>query len=148
MSYQLSKILIWLELSNSPAWSFWPWTSIKKLLIFFIKFKEIASSFKKHWLLPLDKICLLKIISSLVINPLSFANSIALWLQESLNNAVTLAASWPFLIKRFSDLFPSIKFIASTIIDFPAPVSPVSTVKPSLKSNSNFSIKTIFFIER
>ena len=43
---------------------------------------------------------------------------------------------------------PSASEIDSKIMDLPAPVSPVNTISPSLKSISKLSIKTTLFMER
>ena len=48
--------------------------------------------------------------------------------------ASIIELSLPFLIKSFEDLSPKIIDIASIKTDFPEPVSPVKTLKPS----SNF----------
>ena len=62
------------------------------------------------------------------------------------NNAVTRASVAPVLISSREVRKPSTALIESSIIDLPAPVSPVSTLKPLLNSISAFSIIAMFLI--
>ena len=66
--------------------------------------------------------------------------------DKSQNKAETNALSQPARIKSFEVRSPNIAFIASIIIDLPAPVSPVNTLSPVPKSISVFSITAIFSI--
>ena len=61
-------------------------------------------------------------------------------------NAVTQAFSLPVRTSSLDVLSPRIALIESTIIDLPAPVSPVRTLKPVENSMSAFSITAIFSI--
>ena len=63
--------------------------------------------------------------------------------DKSQNVAHTSALSVPVLIRSLEVRWPSTALIASIIIDFPAPVSPVNTLKPSVKSTLVFSITAI-----
>ena len=58
----------------------------------------------------------------------------------TVNLPVTTARSAPCLIKSESDLLPRTKPRAVKTIVFPAPVSPVNTVRPALNSMLELSI--------
>ena len=58
----------------------------------------------------------------------------------------TTDLSWPLLTSVFSAFEPRANDNAFTINDFPAPVSPVITVKPSKKGSSNSRIIAKSFI--
>ena len=56
--------------------------------------------------------------------------------------------SQPCLTSSFDVRSPKIALIESITIDFPAPVSPVKTLRPGEKSTLAFSITAIFSISR
>ena len=92
-------------------------------------------------LFPEESICLLIIISS----SQSIDNSERIFLTavffEILNSAEIVHEEVPVLIMLVLALAPNNKSIESIIMDFPAPVSPVITVSPFLKSIVIFSIR-------
>ena len=57
----------------------------------------------------------------------------------------TSAYSAPFLIMSFSTFLPKAIFTEPRINDFPAPVSPVKTTRPFVKSTSTSFINAKFF---
>ena len=63
-----------------------------------------------------------------------------------LKKASTLAFGLPDEISSRFALSPRIRLTLSTIIDFPAPVSPVKTFSPAPSSKSRCSISAIFRI--
>ena len=66
----------------------------------------------------------------------------------SLNSADTEASFSPLLIRSLDGFAPRMRFIESMRIDFPAPVSPVRTLKPAPKSISAFFMTATFSICR
>ena len=61
-------------------------------------------------------------------------------------SAETSALLSPFRIISFDGFAPRIRFMESISIDLPAPVSPVSTLKPEPRSMSALLITAIFSI--
>ena len=61
---------------------------------------------------------------------------------------VTDNLSLPVRISDVSAREPSNKPRESSKIDFPAPVSPLKTIKPVVKSASRLSIKTTFLTDK
>ena len=64
------------------------------------------------------------------------------------NTALTDAFDAPFRTTSRVVLYPKTAPIASMMIDFPAPVSPVNTLKPYPNSMSQLSITAIFSMWR
>ena len=62
------------------------------------------------------------------------------WKSVTSNTACITASFDPCLMADLSVFLPRTKLNASTMIDFPAPVSPVKTLSPEPISNSRLSI--------
>ena len=65
----------------------------------------------------------------------------------NVTRASTLALSSPALMRSLSAREPSIRFTESTIMDFPAPVSPESTLNPSDSSILSDEMRAMFFMD-
>src|SRR5262249_41501499 len=70
------------------------------------------------------------------------------WSSPRSNAAVTTACSVPWRTSLASPRAPSARPSASSRIDLPAPVSPVSAEKPGSSARSSWSIRTTSRIER
>src|SRR5712671_2627567 len=89
-----------------------------------------------------------KIISPLSSRPLSERIAAAGWPLGTSNTAVTCPCSTPLRTSPASPRPPSASAKASSNIDLPAPVSPVSTARPRENSISSRSIRTMSRIDR
>src|SRR3954464_7238789 len=89
-----------------------------------------------------------KIISPVSSSPLSLRMLEAGWPFGTSNTAVTWPCSTPCRTRPASPRPPSASAKASSRIDLPAPVSPVSTASPGQNSISSRSIRTMSRIER
>src|SRR5436309_5763635 len=89
-----------------------------------------------------------KIISPLSSRPLSERIAAAGWPLGTSNTAVTCPCSTPLRTRPASPRPPSASAKASSNIDLPAPVSPVSTARPRENSISSRSIRTMSRIDR
>src|SRR6476620_8029843 len=89
-----------------------------------------------------------KIISPLSSRPLSERMAAAGWPFGTSNTAVTCPCSTPLRTSPASPRPPSASAKASSSIDLPAPVSPVSTARPRENSISSRSIRTMSRIDR
>src|SRR5882757_6420284 len=89
-----------------------------------------------------------KIISPLSSRPLSERMAAAGWPLGTSNTAVTCPCSTPLRTSPASPRPPSASAKASSNIDLPAPVSPVSTARPRENSISSRSIRTMSRIDR
>ena len=102
--------------------------------------------FTLHTFLSAVIVLLIKrVLSSFVGNPNSFNLSVV-FSPTNENSAVTSASVSPVLISSREVRKPSTALIESSIIDLPAPVSPVSTLNPLENSISAFSIIAMFLI--
>ena len=61
-------------------------------------------------------------------------------------SASTTARSWPARMRSRSARSPRARFIASMTMDLPAPVSPVSTLSPSVNSRFSASMSAMFWM--
>src|ERR1700761_7093982 len=86
-----------------------------------------------------------KLVSS---SPLSLRMAAAGWPFGTSNTAVTCPCSTPWRTSPASPRPPSASAKASSKMDLPAPVSPVSTARPRENSISSRSIRTMSRIER
>src|SRR5215212_10039463 len=89
-----------------------------------------------------------KIISPVSSSPLSLRMLDAGWPFGTSNTAVTWPCSTPWRTRPASPRPPSASANASSRIDLPAPVSPVSTARPRENSISSRSIRTMSRIDR
>src|SRR5215210_1736067 len=89
-----------------------------------------------------------KITSPVSSSPLSLRMLDAGWPLGTSNTAVTWPCSRPWRTRPASPRPPSASAKASSRIDLPAPVSPVSTARPRENSISSRSIRTMSRIER
>src|SRR5215472_4581348 len=89
-----------------------------------------------------------RIISPVSSRPLSNRIAIAGWPFGTSNTAVTWPCSAPWRTRPASPRPPSASANASSRIDLPAPVSPVSTASPRENSISRRSIRTMSRIDR
>src|SRR5947209_13481167 len=89
-----------------------------------------------------------RIISPLSSRPLSERIAAAGWPLGTSNTAVTCPCSTPCRTRPASPRPPSASAKASSRMDLPAPVSPVSTARPGENSMSSRSIRTMSRIER
>src|SRR5580704_10532197 len=85
---------------------------------------------------------------SIASRPLSARMAAAGWPLGTSNTAVTWPCSAPWRTKPASPRPPSASAKASSRMDLPAPVSPVSTARPRENSISSRSIRTMSRIER
>ena len=76
----------------------------------------------------------------------SSSKTLLIFSDISENSRLTHDELDPILITLLLTLSPRTKPIASRIIDLPAPVSPVKTLKPLFKSRLRLSIKTKFLM--
>src|SRR6195952_4916586 len=81
-------------------------------------------------------------------SPLSLRIAEAGWPLGTSNTAVTWPCSTPLRTRPASPRPPSASAKASSRMDLPAPVSPVSTARPRVNSISSRSIRTMSRIER
>src|SRR5665213_1202512 len=81
-------------------------------------------------------------------SPLSLRMAAAGWPFGTSNTAVTCPCSTPWRTRPASPRPPSASAKASSKMDLPAPVSPVSTARPRENSMSSRSIRTMSRIER
>src|SRR3954470_6882690 len=89
-----------------------------------------------------------KIISPVSSSPLSLRMLEAGWPLGTSNEAVTWPCSTPWRTRPASPRPPSASAKASSRMDLPAPVSPVSTASPRENSISSRSIRTMSRIDR
>src|SRR6202165_271792 len=89
-----------------------------------------------------------RIISPVSSSPLSLSITAAGWPLGTSNTAVTWPCSAPCRTRPASPRPPSASANASSRMDLPAPVSPVSTASPRENSISSRSIRTMSRIER
>src|SRR6202453_1020733 len=89
-----------------------------------------------------------RIISPVSSRPFSLRIAAAGWPFGISNTAVTWPCSTPCRTRPASPRPPSASAKASRSMDFPAPVSPVSTARPRENSISSRSIRTMSRIER
>src|SRR3984893_16341157 len=89
-----------------------------------------------------------RIISPLSSSPLSERMVVAGWPFGTSNTAVTCPCSTPWRTRPASPRPPSASANASSRMDLPAPVSPVSTARPRENSMSSRSIRTMSRIDR
>ena len=89
--------------------------------------------------------CMIMLPSASGSYPISFKDDIML-LSTFSKTALTDALSQPVLIIEREVRSPSTAFIESITIDFPAPVSPVSTLNPLKNSISACSITAMLLI--
>src|ERR1700689_1219 len=89
-----------------------------------------------------------RIISPVSSSPLSLRIAAAGWPFGTSNTAVTWPCSTPWRTRPASPRPPSPSAKASSRMDLPAPVSPVSTASPRENSISSRSIRTMSRIER
>src|SRR5712675_1326242 len=89
-----------------------------------------------------------RIISPVSSSPLSLSITAAGWPFGTSNTAVTCPCSTPCRTRPASPRPPSASANASSRMDLPAPVSPVSTARPRENSISSRSIRTMSRIDR
>src|ERR1700694_3901605 len=89
-----------------------------------------------------------RIISPVSSSPLSLSITAAGWPLGTSNTAVTWPCSAPWRTRPESPRPPSASAKASSRMDLPAPVSPVSTARPRENSISSRSIRTMSRIDR
>src|SRR4030088_2204209 len=89
-----------------------------------------------------------RIISPVSSSPLSLRITDAGWPFGTSNTAVTCPCSTPWRTRPASPRPPSASANASSRMDLPAPVSPVSTARPRENSISSRSIRTMSRIDR
>src|SRR6267154_1518325 len=89
-----------------------------------------------------------RIISPVSSRPLSLRIAVAGWPLGTSNTAVTWPCSTPWRTRPASPRPPSASAKASSRMDLPAPVSPVSTARPRENSISSRSIRTMSRIDR
>jgi hypothetical protein len=80
--------------------------------------------------------------------PFSSSSASAGWPAARSKATLTEACFWPLRTRPLSARLPSASPSASSRIDLPAPVSPVSTPRPGPNSRSSVSISTTSRIER
>src|ERR1700733_6757697 len=138
----------WVEASTSARSSCWPWISTSAEPTAFRVCTLIAWSLMKARVRPSASCTRRRIISPVSSNPLSLRIFEAGWVLGTSNTAVTWPCSAPCHTRPASPRPPSASANASSRMDLPAPVSPVSTARPRENSISSRSIRTMSRIER
>src|ERR1700737_2853223 len=138
----------WVAASTSARSSCWPWISTKAAPTAFRVCTLIAWSLMKARVRPSASCTRRRIISPVSSSPLSLRITEAGWPFGTSNTAVTWPCSTPWRTRPASPRPPSASAKASSRMDLPAPVSPVSTARPRENSISSRSIRTMSRIER
>ena len=138
---------IWTWGLISSSWSCWPWISTKCWPTAFRTDRLTIWPLIRLTLRPFCRISRRIISSSVSSQPCSskVSRKALLFSREKSPSISALGAPWR--ITSVVARLPSIMFIASIIIDLPAPVSPVNTVIPCSKLRDISSIMAKFLIE-
>ena len=137
----------WVAASTSARSSCWPWISTSATPSVRSACTLTGWSLTKARVRPSANCVRRRISSSSAWMPLSAASARTGWSAGSSKAAVTCPCSAPWRTSAASPRAPSASAKASSRIDLPAPVSPVSTARPSAKSMSSRSIRTMSRIE-
>src|SRR5882724_8993783 len=138
----------WVEASTSARSSCWPWISTSAVPTAFRVCTLIAWSLMKARVRPSASCTRRRIISPSSSRPLAARMAVAGWPFGTSNTAVTWPWSAPWRTRPASPRPPSASAKASSRMDLPAPVSPVSTARPRENSISSRSISTMSRIDR
>src|SRR5260370_27082885 len=138
----------WVEASTSARSSCWPWISTSAAPTDLRVCTLIAWSLMKARVRPSASCTRRRIISPSSSRPLAARIAVAGWPFGTSNTAVIWPWSAPWRTRPASPRPPSASAKASSRMDLPAPVSPVSTARPRENSISSRSIRTMSRIER
>src|SRR6476620_5178735 len=138
----------WVEASTSARSSCWPWISTSAEPTAFRVCTLIDWSLMKARVRPSASCTRRRIISPVSSRPFSERIFAAGWPLGTSKVAVTCPCSTPWRTRPASPRPPSASANASSRMDFPAPVSPVSTARPRENSISSRSIRTMSRIDR
>ena len=131
----------------SSSWSCWPWISTKCCPTAFKTDKFTIWPLIRLTLRPFCKISRRMINSSVHSSPCSSKRAVRWRLLSTVKRPSISAFGAPCRMTSVVARLPSIMFMASIMMDFPAPVSPVSTVIPFSKFKEISSIMAKFLIE-
>src|SRR6201999_996417 len=126
----------------------WPWISTSAAPTAFSVCTLIDWSLMKARVRPSASCTRRRIISPVSSRPFSARIAVAGCPLGTSNTAMTWPCSAPWRTRPASPRPPSANAKASSRIDLPAPVSPVSTARPRENSISSRSIRTMSRIER
>src|SRR6476659_9660249 len=138
----------WVEASTSARSSCWPWISTSAAPTALRVCTLIDWSLMKARVRPSASCTRRRIISPVSSSPFSDRILAAGWPLGMSKVAVTWPCSTPWRTRPASPRPPSASANASSRMDLPAPVSPVSTARPRENSISSRSIRTMSRIER
>src|SRR3954452_23363558 len=138
----------WVAASTSARSSCWPWISTKAAPTAFSVCTLIDWSLMKARVRPSANWTRRRIISPVSSRPFSVRILVAGWPLGTSNVAVTCPCSTPWRTRPASPRPPSASANASSRMDLPAPVSPVSTARPRENSILSRSIRTMSRIDR
>src|SRR6478735_6306926 len=138
----------WVEASTSARSSCWPWISTSAAPTALRVCTLIDWSLMKARVRPSASCTRRRIISPVSSSPFSERIFAAGWPLGTSNMAVTWPCSTPWRTRPASPRPPSASAKASSRMDLPAPVSPVSTARPRENSISSRSIRTMSRIDR
>src|SRR3978361_444382 len=137
-----------VEASTSARSSCWPWISTNAAPTAFRVCTEIDWSLMKARVRPSASWTRRRIISPVSSRPFSVRIFAAGWPLGTSKVAVTWPCAAPWRTRPESPRPPSASANASSRMDLPAPVSPVSTARPRENSISSRSIRTMSRIDR
>src|SRR6185503_6876124 len=137
-----------VEASTSARSSCWPWISTSAAPTAFRVCTLIDWSLMKARVRPSASCTRRRIISPVSSSPFSDRILAAGWPLGMSKVAVTWPCSAPWRTRPESPRPPSASAKASSRMDLPAPVSPVSTARPRENSISSRSIRTMSRIDR
>src|SRR3954447_18939024 len=138
----------WVEASTSARSSCWPWISTSAAPTALSVCTLIDWSLMKARVRPSASCTRRRIISPVSSRPFSVKILLAGWPLGTSKEAVTWPCSTPCRTRPASPRPPSASAKASSRMDLPAPVSPVSTARPRENSISSRSIRTMSRIDR
>ena len=141
---KLSSSARWPRGFNRPRSSCWPWTSMASAAASRSSDAGTLAAPAKARLPPSAFSERRRISGSPTSGAMPCSASIAsaAWSSGSSISALTLAVLWPLRTSAASARLPIARPSASSRIDLPAPVSPVSTPRPGSKSIASRSIST------
>ena len=138
----------WAEASTSARSSCWPWISTSARPMSRISVTLEGWSLTKTRVRPSAVWTRRRMMSPSSSSAFSARMARAGWLRGTSNTAETWPCAAPWRTSEASPRAPSASDSASSRMDLPAPVSPVSTERPGEKSMSSRSIRTISRIDR